>query len=118
MSDAKETQLRLAQRLLAKTQNGEIGWERTSEDDVFQASFKGYAAQVGTRSAPIGGGVQRIDYIVRVLNEDGEIVDEFADTDIPRGEALETMRQLHELARRRVLGADQALDAILGQLED
>ena len=47
MADSKQTQARLAERLLKKTTNGEIAWERTADDDLFQAGFKGYAVQVG-----------------------------------------------------------------------
>jgi hypothetical protein len=122
MADAKQTQLRLAERLLEKTRSGEVVWGRTPDDDAFQASFKGYAVQVGKRRVPVDFDDSQVDYFVRVLNEDGETVDEFIDTDFTVGPAARavgtTMKSLHELARRRVLGADQALDAILGQLGD
>jgi hypothetical protein len=68
------------------------------------------------------GGRLDLDYYVRVVNDDGETVDEFDDADftglVTFSAMRTTLRQLHELVRRRVLGADQALDAILGQLED
>ena len=64
------------------------------------------------------------DYTIMILNSEGTVVDRFTDLDVHReGEqsghpirAYVIMKNLYNAARRKALGVDQALDAILAEL--
>lgn len=98
----------LIQQLLESSRDGILNWESTTNERVFQVSFPNYTIQVAelshsslstlfTETSPT--------YAVRLFDSEGKLI-----------EALEGesgIKDLYILARRKVLGFDQAVDSIL-----
>jgi hypothetical protein len=116
---ATDKQVRLIERLIQKTNAGEVRWEQTGNDDVYQAAFPNYGVRVERVFDKWHNDVE--GYTVFVLNSEGTEVDEMSDTTFMEVNfARSPFLQLQDLfmgARRTALGADQALDEILNDLE-
>jgi hypothetical protein len=116
---ANEKQVRLIRRLIEKTNAGEVRWEATADDEVYQAAFPSYGVRVERRHDRWQNETE--GYVVYVLNQEGTAVDEmrdenFVEADFGRSPFLQ-LQDLFQGAKRTALGADQALDAILGDLD-
>lgn len=106
---------RLVEALLTQTENGSLQWEQTEKSDTFQASFPRYSVRLFMRYA----NEFEVDYVLQILNELGDIVEEVSDPDLKDvlDSAYKKMRELHETARRSAMGVESALDEILDFLE-
>ena len=97
--------------LVTQTENGSLQWAQTETSDMFQASFPRYSVRLYTQQASS----IEVDYVLQILNELGEIVEEVSDPDLK--EVMEgsykVMRRLHDAARRSAMGVESALDEIL-----
>lgn len=97
--------------LVTQTENGSLQWAQTEASDMFQASFPRYSVRLYTQQA----GPIDVDYVLQILNELGEIVEEVSDPALK--EVMENpykvMRRLHDAARRSAMGVESALDEIL-----
>lgn len=106
---------KLVEVLLKQTATGSLQWAPTENSDMFQASFPRYSI----RLYPQSKNSFDVDYVLQILNELGEIVEEVADPDLK--EVLESpyikLRDLHESARRSAMGVESALDEILDFLD-
>ncbi|HWR37027.1 MAG TPA: hypothetical protein VN622_14285 [Clostridia bacterium] len=109
----------LVEKLAKKTYAGKLDWQRTAEDDVYQVAFPGYAVRLFTRHGSQGG----LDIIVQVLDQNGTLVEEITDVDIPNStqldpiEAFGYMNDLYKAARRKAMGVDAALKSIIESLD-
>jgi hypothetical protein len=106
--------------LFKKTAAGQLEWKPSVGDDQFQVSFRNYTVRI-----ELMAGRQGPDYVIQVINENGNIADSFSDNDIkneegaPLGQSwFGIMRELHLMARRSALGADKALDALLKEIDE
>lgn len=110
MADKK--QLDLVRALHAKTMDDKVIWEVTSEDEVFQAPFVNYSILLRKVGA---------DYVIEVMNSEGDVVDSFVDTDFEgyggSPTAFGMMQQTYNRARQIALGTSKALDDLLGQID-
>jgi hypothetical protein len=101
--------------LLTQTEQGTLKWAQTETSDMFQASFPRYSVRLYVQqSNPI-----EVDYVLQILNDIGEIVEEVSDPDLKdvmQG-PYATMRRLHDAARRSAMGVESALDEILEFLD-
>ncbi|HEX8429640.1 MAG TPA: hypothetical protein VF625_00075 [Longimicrobium sp.] len=107
----------LIKRLLHRTENGGMTWEPTARENEFLSSFSGYTVSIGSRRTSPGDP----DLVFSIYNADGSLVEEFDDTDLPADNDFDpyvTMGRLHEMARRYAMGAEQALDSLLNELDD
>lgn len=108
----------LIKKIHEKSTNGSIEWEGTEEEGTYQVSFSNYSVRISTRFNPAYP--DQSDQIIQIINSSGELVEEVSDIDlkdlIPK--AYEVMKNIHELARRQVMGVEHALDSILGELDD
>lgn len=106
---------KLVDALLSQTESGALRWAQTEKSDMFQASFPRYSVRLYTAQ----GNTIEVDYVLQILNELGDIVEEVADPDLKS--VMETpfavMRRLHDAARRSAMGVETALDEILGFLD-
>lgn len=106
---------RLVEALLTQTESGSLQWSTTEKSDTFQASFPRYSV----RLYPEETNNIEFDYVLQILNDLGEIVEEVSDPDLI--DVMQTpftkMRNLHESARRSAMGVESALDDILNYLE-
>lgn len=105
-------------KLLERTKAGSVPWEETGKQEVFQAAFPGYTIQVFSRENENDPDV--LDYVVRIVNEEGNVLEEVADPELSdvMEKPLETMKELYAVARRSALGVDEALNRILSSLEE
>jgi hypothetical protein len=106
---------RLVSALLTQTESGSLTWAQTEKSDMFQASFPRYSVRIYThQSNPI-----ELDYVLQILNDFGDIVEEVSDPDLKDvlASPYVIMRDLHDAARRSAMGVESALDEILDYLE-
>lgn len=106
---------KLVHALEVQTENGSLQWGTTEKSDMFQASFPRYSVRLYTKNNnPI-----EFDYVLQILNDLGEIVEEVSDPDLVdvMQNPYSKMRDLHESARRSAMGVESALDEILSFLE-
>jgi hypothetical protein len=116
-----EKQRKLMDVLYQRTQRGEIEWQE-GLTDVFQVSFKNNSVQLHSyRNAKNDNDV---DYLVFLINGDGEIADRFTDEDLDLDESgmpgnrwYGMLGDMYRLARRRARGGDKVLDDILQELD-
>lgn len=119
-----ETALALVQNLYSRTREGEIDWHDTGLDRTFEATLGDYSlllTQVPDRDYP-----DQPDYQLRVLsNVSQKEVERISNTslrpvmDRSTEEGLNPYNLLdrtYELARRKALGVDRALESILESL--
>lgn len=112
----------LVSRLLEKTREDKLNWERTPRDGVFQVAFPEYVVKIFSRQSrmPDEENPENLpDYVIQVFDEKGQL-EEFTDIDLRgviEGGAFKPMQELHSLARRKALGTDKAIDKILSSLE-
>jgi hypothetical protein len=114
MSD--ERIVRLVKRLHDSTQKKKISWEPAPEYKAFIASFPRYSIRIEE---------QGLDYVIRIINDEGLVVDNFSDEDLveqfrdasPEHGWSKFMSEIYDMARRQALDADEAIDAILEELE-
>jgi len=106
----------LVARLYKATADGKLAWQDTTRENAFQASFPTLSVVLSY----VGD-----DYIIQVVNSDGELADVFTDANLrevqgaPYGSHwYQTMKELYTLARRKARGADAALDEILSALDE
>lgn len=100
--------------LIDHTENGKINWTEGANEKAFQTNIGSNTIVVSPKGS---------DVAVRVYNESGKLVDEFADPDLatyplPRGISswYQLMLGLLEAARRNALGADKILGDIIDDL--
>jgi hypothetical protein len=105
---------KLVQRLHEKSRRGEIAWRKNASGN-FEASFPSYTIEV--YSLPYGQGL----WGVRIFNEDGEFVEGVNDYDLSQhvpGQPWEdVLREIYNIARRKALRVDEALDELIVELE-
>jgi hypothetical protein len=94
--------VRLVRLLFEKTKAGEIGWEETSNLNIFQCSVSNYSILISRQT-------------LTVCDEEGKIIEE-VDGLAPLQEGVR-LSELFELARRQAMGVERALDEILLLLE-
>jgi hypothetical protein len=114
-----EKLLELAERLLKKTQNGSLIWERTAAFNVFQSAFPNSTIKIAEYQStePEEGP----EYGLSIYNEHGNQIENTTDHTLSKmshGRSFAVFSALYREARRRALGVDEAVDDLLGQLGD
>jgi hypothetical protein len=111
----------LITQLHKQSAEGKVTWQKTLDDGVFQAGFPNYTIKLSTRQNPDDR--TALDYVLRILDADGETIEEIADTELSapnfsRQEAYLLMKELYSTARRISMGVEKALDSILSELSN
>ena len=103
----------ITKQLIDKTNQGKIEWEVTDVDGVFQTPFLNATIRISYN--PLKSGI-----IIEIYNEEGLMLEQFNDDDIGSAmtSSFDRMSDLYDAARRKALGAEQAIDSILDQLKD
>jgi len=106
---------KLVHALLEKTESGNLKWDATERSNIFQASFPRYSIRLYTQQS----GQNDFDYVIQIINEDGDIVEEITDPDLAEvmTSPFKVLGRLHDVARRSAMGVDSALDEILDFLD-
>ena len=107
--------------LLEKTRLGQIPWEATNIENVFQASFPNSSVQISERRPSRDDSVSAeldFDMVLSIHNEEGTLVEEIDDIDLRsiHQNAFKDLQELYVLARRYALGTEQVIDNILSAL--
>lgn len=105
---------KLIETLQAKTVSGELAWEQTEKADYFQVAFSTGAVRIGPKTGAAG-----VDMVISFYNENGDLIEEVTDVSL-RGDVttpFTTLSEIHSGARRRAMGVDKALDALLAEME-
>lgn len=109
----------LVKRVHEQTLAGKVGWEETEREDVYQASFPNYSIRYSSQPHR---GTSQLDYVLTIYNQAGSVIEEVVDTELKESEigynAYNVMKETYETARGQALGVEQAIDDILGYLED
>jgi hypothetical protein len=119
-SDSKMA--RLVRGLFEGTQNGKINWARSDEEGVFKSEFSNYKVTIQPGVLDKAAENERKIIAVEVLDKDGDTIDRFHDEDfapeifLPGALNFAYMDELYQLARRRAMGIETALDSILQDL--
>jgi len=108
----------LISKLRQKTSEAGIAWEQTSNDSEYQTVLGNHIL----RLREVYAETPEPDYILRIQNEEGAILESVSDVQIhkdnPNFGAFSVMTELYSMARRSAMGIDKALDSILSELEN
>jgi hypothetical protein len=108
--------VRLVQLLDKKTKDGEIQWERTETDGVFQHAFPDYSVRIAFHQEEFA------DYYVLIIyNAEGSVIESVTNDDLEQEglrNAFSVMQEMYNTARRAAMGIDEALDDLLKHLGD
>lgn len=117
---AFERQIQLLERLVQKTNEGELEWKRSPEEGVFQVILRKNTLRL--RRTEGGSGSEM--FTLEMIDSSGEVADSFSDAELDE-EAFgrvdqgyfRMMKNLYEFGRRQALGADKILNEILRDLQ-
>jgi hypothetical protein len=113
---AYEKLAKLLAELIKHTEFGNLKWERTAANGVYQCSFPQYTVQLSETTA------DNLDatFQLTILDSEGTVIERATHPDFAG--AMPTpytqMKHLYEMARRQALGVDNAIDALLKELSD
>ena len=117
----------LLQGLFAGTEAGTVDWQAGKDENSFEAGFGHFSVRLSRLTSESDSAAH--DYRLAILDGKGKALEEVSDEDMKRvimspevdlPEEYVTvesyMGDLFGRARRNALGADEALDEILGEL--
>lgn len=122
MSIAHQKYKRLVEGLYNKSLNKAISWSYHSVDKYVETIIANRAIRSWVGEDEEGNPLA----IIVIINEDGNLLERFNDEDI-KGNPIEfydgktyyqLMISIIDMAKRQATGADDAIDAILEELED
>ena len=109
----------LAVKLRDRTVAGDVNWEETAKTGVYQATFSDNTIQISLSLSEVP---DEVDVTVVVLNDVGNEIESFTDSDIgPLIEdesAYKVMRETYDTARRLALGTEQVINSIIEALDE
>ena len=106
----------LLRRLVLRAGEGKLQWSEGAEFNTFSNSVANHTVLIGEKGQ---------DYFLRVINSEGEIIDEFDDEYLKTSyrtvfnrSSYEDMRDLFQMARRNAQGSDKVIDEIIDELSE
>ena len=113
----------LVNRLRELSREDKVPWSETSDERAFQAVLRGGVVSISQEQSGYEYGEPTCRYVIRFFDNSGKLLDTAAANDFPEHwafaggkEPAEALSELHDLARRKALKVDQALDALLESL--
>jgi hypothetical protein len=121
----------LAVKLKTLTEQDKVKWSETADESIFNSSLPQFQVSIAKRHMGQNWGEDVYGYFITVRDLSGRVLDEAGDSDFGSavtGEAgagleftgvsgLQILKDLYDLARRRALGVDKALSALLSSLD-
>ncbi len=111
----------LVEKLYNKTIDGDIEWEKTDIEGVFQASFPNYSIRLSTEKIHY----QEDDtiteyYYFNIYNSEGKLIESTDNYQLSDSleDSYDKMEKMYHIARRRSLGVEKAIDDLLSELDD
>ncbi len=107
-------------RLLAGLRNAtnaqKINWDRTAVESLFIASLGNHIILLEKQELQ-----KSTKYVVKLQDIEGDLIDEFNDTDIEEdvfdNRQFQILENLHLKIRRQISGAETALSEVLAELD-
>jgi hypothetical protein len=113
----------LIDRLRKLSDEDQVPWSETSDERAFQAALKGYTVTVAQDYAGQDWGQAVYVYAIRIHDTLGKLLETATERDfqdqrsfVGNKTAAEALQDLYDLARRKALKVDQALDDLLRSL--
>jgi hypothetical protein len=113
----------LIDRITPMTLADKVPWTETSDERTFQAQLGNYNVTVAHEFVGQEWGEDVYVYTIRIHDTLGKVLDTAVERDFPENfyfadgkRGREALRDLHDLARRKALKVDQALDDLLNSL--
>ncbi len=115
MADSKI--INLVKQLHIKTLEGRIPWEITAAGDTFSASFSDYSIELYYFGDDFEDTIT-----ISIFNNEGRLIEkidnnEFKIGDLPKA-SFDFLSEIFNMARRQAMGADEAIDSIISELEN
>jgi hypothetical protein len=107
---------KLVSLLLSQTRRGKVDWKESVNGGAFQVSFANNSLRISEHETE-----RSIDYVIELINNEGVVVESFADPELETDQNqvwFRDMKELYETARRTVLGSEKVLNEIINELED
>jgi hypothetical protein len=104
----------IVKKLFRKTVDGCVDWEESFINNGYLTTRDGVSIIIYKDSDDSGSD----RYEFRLLNEHGEVVDEFSDEDFDDSDMYNFCAELYSIARGYAKGTEQLLDKLLNSLED
>ena len=115
-SETKSKWRRVFAGLSLATHEQKISWARTALETAFVTSLGNHVILFEKQEDD-----EEINYVVKLLDDVGELVDEFDDRDIEEdlfeNAYFSKMANMYLKIRRQVSGADSAIDDVLVELD-
>ena len=110
---------RLVTALSEKTITQEVSWNQTEHGEIFETSFPNYSVRISKGERPNNFNESQPIYILEILNDNGEIVEEIDDEMLTEfiHSPFGIMKEMYEAARRQAMGVEEALDSILNIID-
>jgi len=113
----------LVDRLRELSGENRVPWTETADERAFQAALKGGVVSISQEEGGYSYGEPTYRYVIRFFDPAGKLLDSATAEDFPERYAFaggkqpfEALSELHDMARRKALKVDQALDALLESL--
>jgi hypothetical protein len=113
----------LINRITPMTLANKVPWTETSDERTFQTQLGNYNVTIAQEYAGQNYGEDVYVYAIRIHDTLGKVLDTAVERDFPHGftfaegrQATEALGYLHDLARRKALKVDEALDDLLNSL--
>jgi hypothetical protein len=111
---------KLAQRLVRKTLEGDLNWEQTEKEGVFQTSFPDHSLRVLKR--PVSGPDRDEIIVIQIFDELGAVVEEIESSDVATGFSSNLSRgdleKMYEEARKKAMNVEESLDRLIKYLDE
>src|SRR5688500_16934770 len=109
----------LAFKLVQATASGQIKWQETETEEMFQTSFARSSVRIGARRSKVDD--EANEFFIRVFNAEGEVVAELGDEDPDdqdeRLELYNGLKSMFDTARHQASGVDDVLTDIIGEID-
>lgn len=115
----------LIKSLIRRTNQLKAGWKETADDKVFLLPFPQYSILFSEEASTMQN-TEEPDYVIRIVNKEGTIVEEIRDWDENLKDAFQpaseyaypVMRDFYRNVRRQAMGLDEAYNYLLKELND
>lgn len=105
-------------RLHEKSLQNELPWTETGAEGEYKLSVPGYTVRVREAGGEEPPGGEANAYLLKIHDAGGRMIERIGDRDINLGykKTIEVFKQIHQSARRRAMGVNEALDELLKHL--
>lgn len=112
---------RLVEGISAKTETGNVDWETTINEGVYQTSLSNYSIQIRSENSYNSSDE---DYILTILDAQGNVIEEVSDVSLNQNKDANNrshnnyfmmFKNLYGSARRQALGVEKVIDTLLDQ---